>query len=238
MERTRTLVNRDLELYMESLEDEPFFENFATEQMNLLENKARFHQYNKGQVLFFQSDPRTYSYYLLKGLVKLESVAYQGDFSYIDFIEKQTFFPYGSIFGKKEYTFDAIAATDIDIILIPNDILEEILYVNNAQLRYMYSQITQNLNFLEKRLQVTTRSSAYERVLFVLALWQYDMAKPFKDGMLIQYPLTMNELAAVAGTTRETASRVIHDLKEEGRISFKRKAIHYLDPQYFEDMLQ
>ncbi|MCI7240725.1 MAG: Crp/Fnr family transcriptional regulator [Aerococcus suis] len=232
------MVNRDLEFYIEYLQNEEFFANFTSEQLNEIENSAVIHQYRKGQILFFQSDPKIYSYYLLKGLIKLERSDESGELLYVDYVTSHSFFPYSSVFGHREYIYNCYAATNIDILLIPNDVMERLIKENIHQMQYMFKQMAETVAFLEKRIQITAISSATDRVEHMLGLWKYDMARPVTDGSIIQYPLTINELAIVSGTTRETAGKVVRDLTEEGKIKFTRKAIYYYDCDYFDAMVE
>lgn len=232
------MVNRDLEFYMEHMQNEEFFAHFTPEELNEIENNAVIHQYRKGQILFFQSDPKIFSYYLLKGLVKLERSDSSGEHVYVDYISSHSFFPYNSVFGQNEYVYNCYAATDIDILLIPNQLIEKLVKNNHNQLLYMFGKVAETVTFLEKRVQITAISSAKERVEHVLGLWKYDMGRPVTEGSIIQYPLTINELATVSGTTRETAGKVVRDLTEEGKIKFTRKAIYYYDDRFFDDMME
>lgn len=231
-------MNRDLEFYMEYMQNEPFFANFTPEELNQIENNAVIHQYRKGQILFFQSDPKIYSYYLLKGLVKLERSDISGEHVYVDYISSHTFFPYSSVFSEEEQLYNCYAATDIDILMIPNEAFEKILKNNTQQILFMFKRVAETIAFLEKRIQVTAISSATERVEHMLGLWKYDMARPATEGSIIHYPLTINELATAAGTTRETAGKVVRDLTEEGRIKFTRKAIYFYDEAFFDEMME
>lgn len=232
------MVNRDLENYFEALGDKEFFEKLTNEEMNRLKSQMVIHQYRKGQVLFFYSDPKVYSFYLLSGLVRLERTDVEADHTYIDYIKENTYFPYSSVFGGAYYRYTATAVTDIDIILIPNQVLEEIVSNNIDQLKYMYNKIAATLYFLETRIQVISVHNTKDRVKKMLSVWMLDLSKSIQDKRVIPYPLTINELAYVSGTTRETAGRVIRQLNHEGKIDFKRQAIYYLDVEYFEKMLE
>lgn len=227
------MVNRDVEFYFETLHTKPFFERFTADEMHQIRSQSVVHQYRKGQILFFQADPRIYSFYLLKGLIRLEKTDYSGEYTYLDYIKADTFFPYGGLFGDSTYTHSAYSGTDIDLLLIPNQLLKQILAHNNEQLMYMYTKIAENLKFQESRIQQTAISSATERVIQTLALWMHDMVVASEDKIVIPYPLTINELASAAGTTRETAGKVVRDLASDGKIDFNRRNIQFLKKEAF-----
>ncbi|MGX7426251.1 Crp/Fnr family transcriptional regulator [Aerococcus sanguinicola] len=97
--------------------------------------------------------------------------------------------------------------------------------------------IAEVLVFTERRIQMTTISSAKQRVIQTLAIWMYDLGHRMGERIVINYPLTIGELATVSGTTRETAGRVVKALTEEGLIEFTRQEIIYLDLDYFNELL-
>lgn len=235
-------MNRDVDLYLEQIASHDFFKRFTQEQLNQILTNAIFHQYEKGQVLFFHGDPARDCFYLLKGAIRLEKMDSTGEYVYSDYVTEGTFFPYQILLSDKEYPYSGYSLTSVDLMLIPKVILESLVVDNMAQLLYMYQKISESLAFQEKRLQMTIHSSAYNRVVSSIALWMVDMGKKIKvdDGTLtvVSYPLTINELAIASGTTRETAGKVVRDLTDEKRLEFSRKNIIYYDEDYFLKLLE
>ena len=227
------MFTQSLNHYLNNLETHDFFCRLTPNELDLIKKQAIIHHYTKGQIIFFQSDRRTHSFFILQGLVRLEKVDYSGEHQYLDYVKAESFFPYGGLIDATEYTHTARAATDIDLLLIPTDLITKIISENNRQLQYMYQKLARNLQYQEWRIQQIINSSAYERIIQALGLWMYDMGQRLDNEMVINYPLTINELATTAGTTRETAGKVIRDLTEERRIVFSRRQIRYLTPDFF-----
>ncbi|WP_018659508.1 Crp/Fnr family transcriptional regulator [Allofustis seminis] len=230
-------MNRDVDLYMEEIARYDFFKRFSQAQLNQIISQSIYHQYEKNQVLFFHGDPARDYFFLLKGAIRLEKSDASGEYLFQDYIKEGTFFPYSLMFNERTYPYTGYSLTPVDLMLIPKDLLEKNVVDNQAQLLYMYQEMAEVLEFQEKRLQFTTNSSAYNRVIVSLAIWVRDMSRPMivEDRTLkvIPYPLTINELAITAGTTRETAGKVVRDLTEENLIDFSRKKIVIYDEDYF-----
>lgn len=231
------MVNRDLELYVSNIQEEEFFRRFSSEEILKIASASIFHQYQKGQVIFFQEDPNQYAYYLFKGLIKLEKMDESGEYAYVDYISDHTFFPYGEVLRDKPYTYTGYAQTDIDLMLIPQKVISDLVRENSEQLIYMYQQTTKIIRFLERRIQMTTIPNATQKVIHTLAIWMEDLSVERSDKRVIHYPMTISDLGIVAGTTRETASRVVKVLTKEKRISMTRKSVEYLDVAYFQKFL-
>ncbi|EFR31851.1 cyclic nucleotide-binding domain protein [Eremococcus coleocola ACS-139-V-Col8] len=230
-------MNRELESYIEELEHHEFFKCFSTEELNYFKSNVVIHQYRKGQILFFQEDPKMFSYYLLKGLIKLETTNSSGDYTYVDYVQEHNYFPYSESLDRQNYGYTAYARTDVDLMMISNNIMTEIMTSNVDLLIYMFKKLSNISVFLEKRIQMGSTPSASDRVVQALAIWMYDMGVTQKDKMVILHPLTINELAQVAGTTRETAGKVVKQIHKEGLINFTRQGIYYLKPDYFNNLM-
>lgn len=232
-------MNRDIDMYMERIGQYEFFKRFSKNQLNQIIMNSIFHQFEKNQVLFFHGDPARDCFFLLKGAIRLEKTDASGEYLYQDYVKEETFFPYSMMFTDRSYPFSGYSLTPVDLMLIPKNMLEANIVDNTAQLLYMYKEMGDVLEFQEKRLQLTTNSSAYDRVIVSLALWVQDMSKPMiidgKKRKVIPYPLTINELALTAGTTRETAGKVVRDLADEGLLDFSRKQVIVYDEDYFLD---
>lgn len=231
-------MNRNLEQYMENLGDEDFFQRFTQRQLNEIISESIIHQHLKGQIIFFQGDPSIYCHYVLDGLIRIEKTSQFRDSFYVDYIKTGSFFSYGSLFREAPYSSSAYAVTEVDVLLIPRKILEGILQENIDQLLYMSKKMAKTINFLENRIQANAIPSASDRVVQSLAIWLVDLGKPAGGEIIIPYPLTINELSQIAGTTRETAGRIVKSLTEENKIDLNRQRILYKDPEYFEKLLK
>ena len=79
--------------------------------------------------------------------------------------------------------------------------------------------------------------NATQKVIHTLAIWMEDLSVERSGKRVIHYPMTISDLGVVAGTTRETASRVVKMLTKEKRISMTRKSVEFLDVAYFQKIL-
>lgn len=227
------MVNRDFEAYMENLGQEAFFENFTPQELLKIKDQSVIHQYGKGQIIYFQNDPKYYAYFLLKGCVRIERTDDEDAFVFIDYIKEKEFFSYNSILTFDRYIDNAYSVTDIDLLHIPVHLIKEVAYNNDSQILYMYKKLSEIQIFQESRIQQTAISSAVDRVIRTLSFWMFYLGQKIGGQIVIPYPITINELALVAGTSRETAGRVVKKLSVNGCIKFSRKKIIFLDEAYF-----
>jgi CRP-like cAMP-binding protein len=83
--------------------------------------------------------------------------------------------------------------------------------------------------------------SAYtveQRVVAVLIRLAKKMGEPKRRGILIQFPLSRQDLAAMTATTVETVSRVMSRLSTDGLISSGRKWVAVNDLRALAELLR
>lgn len=80
------------------------------------------------------------------------------------------------------------------------------------------------------RLRNTVTTRARDRVIESLAYLLNELN--LKDGALL-FPITTLEIAKLSGTTRETVSRTLNDLKQEGCITFSKHQLCFIDKTFF-----
>lgn len=218
--------------------DDPLLNHLSPLEKEKLREHSYYRTYAKGQILFDNGDARDRIYFLCSGLIRIESDDQEAEFTYIDYISGRQFFPYGGLFKDKSYRYGAEALTPIEVIYIPTTFFESFVKDNQNFLIDMYIHLSDVLYYHELRVRHTTTSSATDHVMQSLAIWCRDLGvTQDQDKRGIDYPLTIIELARMSGTTRETASRVVAQLKKEGKLSYRQKLFTFEDIPYFEKFL-
>ena len=195
-----------------------------------------FRSYKKNQCLFMQGDPRDKLFFLLDGYVMFERASEEGSMLYLDFIKKNQMFPTGGMFHDEFYHDTAIALTDVHLYFVQTHILEEILKTNPKQLLYIITKLSDILDLHQKRVQRILIPHAQERVLHSIQFLMEDLGVKDNNEVVIPCPLTAAHISKLSGTTRETVSLLINQLKREKIISVKSKKMRIHQPNYFKEI--
>ncbi|NYS49234.1 Crp/Fnr family transcriptional regulator [Streptococcus danieliae] len=214
--------------YSQSLDDFRFFPAYEFDQ---LARKTKLRRAGKGQRLFFVGDARENLFLVQSGYFKIEMADQSGSFYYMDFIQHGTIFPYGDLFTEDVYHFSALAMTDVVYYELPVRLYEEYSLKNPEQMKHLFGKVSRLLNLHELRVRNTVTSNAKDRVIQSLGILFWEMLK--SDESTLPFKLTTHELADMSGTTRETVSRVLKELKEEEKIQISGKHVSFLDRDYF-----
>jgi CRP-like cAMP-binding protein len=93
-------------------------------------------------------------------------------------------------------------------------------------------QVTaQRLQAAQETIRQLSAYPVERRIASILLSLGQKLGEPSEHGLLLQVPLTRQELADMAGATVETASRVVSRLETAGVLSTGRQWIAITDPQ-------
>ncbi|MBS8266283.1 Crp/Fnr family transcriptional regulator [Mesobacillus boroniphilus] len=195
-----------------------------------------YRTYKKNQCLFMEGDPRDKIFFLLEGYVAFERGSEEGKMLYLDIVKSKQMFPYGGIFEEKTYHETATALTDIKVFFIQTTVMEELLKKNPKQLLNIIAKLTKILNLHKDRVEKILIPNAQERVLHTLQFLMDDLGEKKGEEVVIPCPLTAFCISKISGTTRETVSLIMNQLKREGIISIKSKVITIHETEYLRNI--
>lgn len=218
----------------------PMFAALPEETQKKLERIAEQRRYRRRQVVHFADQAGDFVYLLCTGRVKVSRVSEQGREVILYLIEgNQVLGETGLVAENQPYELMAETLEDSLIAVFRrNDIVAALAETPTAaaemlrlvsERRFQAEQAVADLVFLDvpKRL-----------AKLLLRLHDAHGAKPNKGGTLIKAKFTHQELANMIGTTRETATLVLNDLKRQGTIDFTGRRIIVRSRTELEDILR
>ena len=199
----------------------------------LLKAADRKIKLNKGDYLFNEGQPAKEMFVLLTGKVQVSKMNAEGRELNLrlcrsnDIVGELTLFTV-----DPRYLFNARAIEAVEVAAINIQNLERILF-NNSQLTYEFMK-WMNDHFRKtmtkfRDLVLNGKKGALYSTLIRLCN-SYGIMR--EDGIIIDVPLTNQELANYCGTARESVSRMLSDLRDEGIITIVRKKIIVHDIQF------
>jgi CRP/FNR family transcriptional regulator len=138
-----------------------------------------------------------------------------------------------AILGDDQYSCSSMAMEDSQVCFIPKDAFNGMLN-NNAKLALKIAHLlADELKSLEKKVTHSVQNSVRERVAeSILQLKQNYGMRP--DNQTINVVVTREDLANLAGTSRETATRYLYEFQNLNVIQLVGKTIKVLDEKKLE----
>lgn len=208
------------------LEDVDLFDVMCPHKTKDMDQKHHFHEFKKDQFIYFENDPSDRVYLVASGRVKLGSYLEDGKE-----VTKAILGP-GELFGELALTGegtreDFAQAMDNNTSVCPMTLADmENLMKDNKPLNF---QIFKIMGFRVKKLQRRVESLVFKDARTRIIEFLRDMAleRGQKVGyeVMIKNHLTHKDIANLTGTSRQTVTTIMNELKEANLINFNRRQI-------------
>ena len=189
-------------------------------------------------LIFRLGEPADHVYLLRTGRVKIFSQSEGGRETILWFC-----FP-GEVFGLAEITRGgqrevyAQACSDCEYQSIPQAEFKAFLADHPRTALAVIDLFSCRLRVLGDMLQALTADDATTRVVKLLLRLSARYGRMTADGVCLDIPLTHQEMADMVGTTRQTVTTILSDLKRSGVLRIERHQIFIAQTERLERMVR
>jgi CRP-like cAMP-binding protein len=210
----------------EKLKSIPIFTELEEELLLEITNEIKIKKYRKNRYIYQIGDPSNELHFLMQGNLKIGTHSRTGKEVIKSVIYPEAMFGEMALFGEKQREdFAFCLENDTIIFEIDADAFNKIMMKNPSLAQNVISLLGKKLHFAEKRIESLVFKDARERIIDFLK----DNAKNFGQQigyeLLFKHSLTQQDIANFTGTSRQTVTSVLNDLKKSNQIYFKRKSI-------------
>lgn len=181
--------------------------------------------YKKGEIILRATEQPKGVYFLEKGFLKLYSVSKKAEELTLIIFKPGDIFPYIWTFGNTLNGYYLEAMVPSDLYLIPKDSFLETIKKDHELLLLLTHNIVVRLGGLLTRMEYLRFGNSLNKVASILVICADRFGLQTQDGILIQVPLTHQDIANLIGTARETVSLEIKKLERADLLFYKGKNI-------------
>lgn len=218
-----------VELRLEILGALPFFAPLSPEAIAAANERFREQGFTAGEMITFSGEPATFLYVVASGQIKLLHHTLGGKDVLLDVLTPGEFFGNLSAQDKAIYTETAVAQTDVCVLSVATQAFRAILEQHPAAALAVLDLTASRLQAAQARVRQLSAYSVEQRIAATLLRLAEKLGQEQEVGWLIQTPLSREDLAQMAGTTPESASRVMSQLQKDGLISSGRQWVAITD---------
>lgn len=192
--------------------------------------KLAVRRFAEGEMVLNAGDRLDHLYYVEKGVVRSFYIDEKGNELTINLLKVKGVFPLSSVIAGKDNIYYFQAFTDVEVKITRTDDFLKYLENNCKFKGIILSRFAIGLEGYLVRSFYLIKGSAMQKVASTFIMLVSRFGKKTKDGVLIDLPLTHQNIADLAGITRETASIQIEMLEKERLIvrnGRKTKIINY-----------
>lgn len=205
------------------LRENPVFAGIGDSQLEALSGVMGYREYPKGSFIVARNDRSSSMYLLMSGRVKVSVASPEGKELALSYLEAPSYFGEMGVVDGGVRSADVIATTDVEVLSIEAKDLAYVFRIQPELAIALVGTLSQRLRELIARLEGMAFHDATHRVMRVLL--NVATASYESRGIPVIEGLTHYEIATLAGTSRETASRVISNLCRDGQVATKGRKI-------------
>ncbi|WP_144547695.1 Crp/Fnr family transcriptional regulator [Bacillus sp. X1(2014)] len=198
------------------------------------QKKEPIQKIKAGSVLFQEKDAAKYVYLLIKGSISLGRVHLRGkDFILKILNDQELIVEYQLFKDNPHYQFYAKTLTDCEMILIKKEQFEDFIFTDPEAMNALVTWLSTGYLKAQMKCQDLIMNGKKGGLYSILIRLCNSYGIKTEDGILIDLPLTHQELANLTFGTREVIQRALKDLREKKIISYDNqkftiKKLNYL----------
>ncbi len=208
--------------YFESVN---LYNTLCPHKVKAMAGKHTFLTFKKDQFIYFLEDTATHIYMIVSGRVKIGRYLDEGKEITTAILTTGEIFGELALAGEDKRRDFAQAMDECVICPLGIDEMKELMYENRELSFKMLKFVGLRLMKLERKLELLVFKDARTRIVEFIkdaAAWK---GKKVGFETLIQTKLTHQDIASLTGTSRQTVTTILNELKEKNLINFDRKRI-------------
>ena len=188
--------------------------------------------YPAGATIFSEGDPVEGIYQIYTGKIKVVTSIDGGKERIIRLATSEQMLGHRGLGGKMNYPVTAITLEPSQITFIPIDIFYKTVKANTDLAFHMMMFFADEFKATEKRMKMMASMPAKEKVAVSIMTIVNAFGFSANDPTLLDFTPTRKDIASIAGTTYETAIRVLSNLEKSNIIMQEGKAIRVLNLEF------
>lgn len=203
----------------------PLFKDLSESELRQLEGIAEHKIVKKNALVFKRGEASDAIFVLMKGIMKISNQA--GDEREVikHILYPMAIFGELSLAGELKRQDFAQAMEETHIYRIDIKDFNRLMEGNNRLMLNVIAMIGSRLRRVEDRLEALMFKDARERIIDFLRDSASKQGKRIGYELLIKHCYTQQDIANLTGTSRQTVTSVMNDLKKANLIYFNRRSI-------------
>ena len=215
----------------------PLFLNAPERALDIAAAAVQQRSYDSGSTVFREGDRGEALYVLKHGLVKLSKIDLGGHEKTLAILQPPEFFGEMALLGNTTRSATAVTLSEVEVYLLFHDDFIKLMQHYPSISINVTSTLAIRLRGMDDESQVLSYKDAQGRVAYVLLRLYRGGVVELGDNERALVRLTHQELANLAGTSRETVTRALKALEQEEVIETRPKEIFITDAEGLEEIL-
>lgn len=179
-----------------------------------------------GDTVFEQGEPAREFFMLLSGHLKVVQITPDGQQVVVRHVQPGDVFGIAKVLRRKDYPATAEAVTESIVLSWMASQWDDFVALNPTLAVNALAAVGERLQEAHTRIRELSTQEVERRVAHCLLRLIRKSGRPTEDGILIDFPVTRQDIAEMTGTTLHTVSRLMSGWEALGLVrSARRKVI-------------
>jgi CRP-like cAMP-binding protein len=212
------------------LSETDLFQDMTARDLEQLERSTTMTTCSRGTVFYTPGETGEVLFILKQGRVSLYRMTAEGKKLVTATVEPGTVFGEMSLIGQGMVDSFAEAADDCTLCVMSRIDVEQLLRDHPSVSIRLLELLARRLDAAEERLADVAYKSVPARIAITLLRLSGDRGAPVR--------LSHQDIADMVGTYRETATRILNEMRSEGLVELKRMLIEIVDRNGLEKLAE
>lgn len=211
----------------------PIFSGLDQDSLDTIERLLTKKHYKKNNLIIFEDDRGLNLFIISKGRVKISRISDEGGEAILAILGEGEFFGELSVIDGLSRSATVTSLDDVELLVMKREDFIEVLKKHSQVSIFLLKELAGRIRKSDAQIKSLSLRNARGRVATTLIRLAEDIGR-IKDGKVTipELPL-QRDLANIAGTSRETISRVIAGLEKEGYCYKKTNSLVFDDFERF-----
>lgn len=217
------------------LNNVPIFTELDPLTLEKIANAGKIKEYIKDSIILREDDSGSALFVIIKGKVKITRNSSDGREVILTILDASDFFGEMAILDGLTRSATVVAIEDSELFIIQRNDFVNLLKIYPEISISLLQELTSRLRAADMKIKSLSLKDAEGKVASVILQIADDMGK-IKHGVVeIEKLPLQQDLANMAGTSRETISRTIHSFAKKGLIELEGSKLRILNYEKFKE---
>ncbi len=208
------------------LQQFPLFEVLSFEELEKLANTIEIKTKNKYSYIYLPDEPSNTIFFLVKGTVKIGTHSSDGREVIKSILHPTAMFGELGLVGEvRRQDFARAMNEEVKLCTLKVIDFQRLMQANHQLCLKVISLLGGRLRTAENRLEGLIFKDARTRIIDFLKDSVEKRGRRIGYEMLLKHSLTQQDIANLTGTSRQTVTSVLNDLRKSDLIYFNRRSI-------------
>lgn len=214
----------------------PIFADLPTETIETIAKVGTRRSYKKDSVVLLEEEAGSALFVIIDGKVKVARTSGDGKEVILSILGESDFFGEMAILDGQTRSANVIALEDSELFIIRRDDFLDLLKKHPEVSISLLQELTQRLRQADMKIKSLTLKDAEGKVATVLLQIADDLGTIKQGKVVIEKLPLQQDLANMAGTSRETISRTLHAFAKKGLVEIEGSTLRIVNYEKFKEL--